>query len=248
MAGHSKWANIRYRKGRQDAARGKLWGKLTREVIVAAREGGGDPDTNARLRNAVQAARDANMPNDNIERAIKRGTGELEGVRYEEAMYEGYGPAGVALLIHVLTDNTNRAVAEIRSLMTKQGASLGEAGCVAWMFDKKGLVIVDKDAVEEEALLEAALEGGAEDMREEDDTFEITTAFEDLQEVRAAVEALGVEPSQATISMVPQSTVPVPDNQARKVLALLDALEDHDDVRQVYANFDISAEVLASAA
>lgn len=248
MAGHSKWANIRFRKGRQDAARGKLWSKLSREIIVSAREGGGNPDTNARLRNAVQAARDANMPNDNIEKAIKRGTGELEGISYREATYEGYGPAGVALLIQVLTDNTNRAVAEIRNVMTKQGGSLGEAGCVAWMFDKKGLIIVDKEGVEEEALFEAALEGGAEDMKEEDDTFEIITAFEDLQQVRAAVEALGIKPSQATIAMVPRNTVPVPDDQARKVLALLEALEDHDDVRQVFANFDIAPEVLASAA
>jgi len=248
MSGHSKWANIRIRKGRQDAQRGKLYAKVSREIIVAAREGGGNPEANARLKSAVQAARDANMPNDTIEKAIKRGTGELEGMRFEEATYEGYGPAGVALLVQVQTDNTNRTVAEIRNLLTKHGGSLGEAGCVAWMFEKKGLVLVDKQGTEEDALLEAVLEAGAEDMKEEDSTFEITAAPEDLQRLREAVEALGLRPLQATIAMVPHSTVPVPDNQAGKVLALMAALEDHDDVRQVYSNFDIAAEVLASAA
>ena len=248
MAGHSKWANIQYRKGRQDAQRGKQYAKLSREIIVSAREGGGDPEMNARLRNAVQAARDANMPNDTIEKAIKRGTGELEGVQYEEAMYEGYGPCGVALYIHVLTDNTNRTVAEVRNILNKRGGSLGEAGCVAWMFAKKGLILVDKQGVDEDTLLEAALEAGAEDMREEEGIYEVTTAPEDLQAVREAVQQLGIEPSQATIAMIPQSTVPVPDEEAGKVLALLEALQEHDDVRQVYANFDISADVLARAA
>ena len=246
MSGHSKWHNIRLRKGRQDAQRSKIFGKLSREIIVAARQGGGNPDLNVRLRSAIQAARDASMPVDTIDKAIKRGTGELEGVTYEEVTYEGYGPAGVAVLLQVLTDNSNRAVAELRNIMRKGGGSLGEAGCVAWMFEPKGTIIIEKSGVDEDALMELALDAGADDMRDEDGTVEITCEPSVLQDLRAQIEESGVEPLSAEVTMVPQTVTQVEGDDAEAVLKLMEELEEHDDVQRVHANFDVPDEILAS--
>ena len=246
MSGHSKWHNIRMRKGRQDAQRSKIFSRLSREIIVAAREGGGDPELNVRLRTAIGAARDASMPADTIEKAIKRGTGELEGANYEEVTYEGYGPAGVAVMLHVVTDNPNRAVAELRNIMRRSGGSLGEAGCVAWMFHQKGTIIVEKEGVDEEQLMEAALEAGADDMREEDGTIELTSEPGALQQLRTRVEALGIKPMSAEVTMVPQTVTPVDAEDAHRVLRLMEELEEYEAVQQVYSNFDIPDEILAS--
>ncbi len=246
MSGHSKWHNIRLRKGRQDAQRSKVFGKLSREIIVAARQGGGNPDLNVRLRSGIQAARDASMPVDTIEKAIKRGTGDLAGITYEEVTYEGYGPSGVAVLLQVLTDNSNRAVAELRNVMRKGGGALGEAGCVAWMFEPKGTIIIEKSGVDEDALMELALEGGADDMQEEDDTFEITCEPSVLQELRAQIEESGVEPLSAEVTMMPQTVAQVAGEDAEAVLKLMEELEEHDDVQRVHANFDVPDEILAS--
>lgn len=245
MSGHSKWHNIRLRKGRQDAQRSKTFSRLSRELIVAARQGGGNPDLNVRLRNAIQAARDASMPADTIDKAIKRGTGELEGIAYEEVTYEGYGPAGVAVMLHVLTDNSNRAVAELRNIMRKCGGSLGEAGCVAWMFQQKGAIILDKEGVDEEQLIEAALEADAEDIQEQDGTFELTCEPSALQDLRARIESLGLTPMSAQVTMVPQTLTRVDGEDAERVLRLMEELEEHDDVQRIYANFDIPDDILA---
>ncbi len=246
MAGHSKWANIKYRKMREDAKRGRIFTRLTREIIVAAREGGGDPETNPRLRTAIAAAKAANMPKENIERAIKRGTGELPGVTYEEVTYEGYGPGGVAVIVETITDNRNRTVSEIRYIFSKHGGSLGETGCVSWLFDKKGVITIKGQGLSEDDLLMVALEAGAEDLKKEEDTFQIITAPEDFEAVKEALEREGLPIEEAEITLVPKNTVRVEGDKAEKVLKLMDALESLDEVQKTYANFEIPEEVMAS--
>jgi len=240
MSGHSKWHTIKHKKGALDAKRGKIFTKIIKEITVAARTGGsGDIESNARLRKAVQDAKGQNMPNDTIDRAIKRGTGELEGVNYDEITYEGYGPNGVAVLIETMTDNRNRTVAEIRHLFSKNGGNLGEAGSVAWMFDKKGYIVVDKAAKSEEELFEIAIEAGADDMQDEGDVFEIFTAPDAFDGVHEAIKAAGIEPQAAEVSMIPQNYIKLEGADAKQMMKLYDALDDNDDVQKVYANFDI---------
>ncbi|MBI2844159.1 MAG: YebC/PmpR family DNA-binding transcriptional regulator [Armatimonadetes bacterium] len=249
MSGHSKWHNIRLRKGKQDAERGKIFTKLAREIIVAAKSGGGNPDANIRLRLAVQKARENSMPADNIKRAIQRGTGEIEGAIYEEITYEGYGPAGVAVLVQCLTDNRNRTVADIRNIFGKAGGSLGESGCVAWMFEQKGLVSVPAETADEDSVMMATLDAGAEDIRVEEDTIEVITKPEDLHAVRDALTNADLAFSEAEIEMLPKNTVRVEDGkEASQVLRLVEMLEDLDDVQHVYANFDIPDELMQQAA
>ena len=244
MSGHSKWASIKHKKGAADAKRGKVFTKLIKEITVAARMGGGDPDGNPRLRAAIAAAKAEHMPKENITRGIKKGTGELEGTSYEEASYEGYGPGGVAVMLEVFTDNRNRTVAEVKNLFDRHGGSLGEPGCVAWMFDKKGYILFDKDKVDEEKLLEIALEAGAEDVNEEDTQVEVITSPTDFESVKDAIDAAGLSYELAEISMMPKNTVKVEGKKAQQVLNLMQSLEDHDDVNHVYANFDIPDEVM----
>ncbi|MHB8809691.1 MAG: YebC/PmpR family DNA-binding transcriptional regulator [Desulfobulbaceae bacterium] len=245
MSGHSKWSTIKRKKGAIDAKRGKIFTKLIKEITVAARMGGGDIDANPRLRTAVLAAKTENMPKDNIERAIKKGTGGLEGVSYEEILYEGYGPGGVAVLVETMTDNKNRTVADVRHFFSKSGGNLGESGCVGWMFDKKGVITVDKGAITEEQLMEQALEAGAQDVVEEDTTFQVITAPEDLNMVAEGLSKASVAYQEAAISMVPKNTVEVTEEKtARSLLKLLENLEDHDDVQKVHANFDIADELM----
>lgn len=246
MAGHSKWSQIKRKKAVTDARRGQLWTKLLKEVTVAARMGGGDPEGNPRLRTAIQEAKGANCPNDNIERAIKRGTGELEGVSYEEVTYEGYGPGGVAILLEVLTDNRNRSVAEIRHLFSKSGGNLGENGCVAWMFDKKGLFAIDKIVMSEEAFMELALEIDAEDISIEDETFEIYSEPDQFGAMQDELENRQIPLATKELAMLPQNHVKIDGDKAPQLLRLMEALEDQEDVQHVWANFDIDAEVLAS--
>ncbi len=247
MSGHSKWSTIRHKKGAADAKRGKVFTKLIKEVMVAARMGGGNPEANPRLRAAVLAARAENMPKDNIERAIKKGTGELEGANYEEFMYEGYGPAGVAVLVDIMTDNRNRAASEIRHIFSRNGGNLGEAGCVAWMFSKKGSIVFDKKNVPEEELLELALEAGAEDVKDQEDEFEVITSPEDFATVKAAFDEKGLKYELAEVTMSPQTTVAIEDPKtASQLLRLMDALDDSDDVQNAYANFDIPDELMES--
>ena len=247
MSGHSKWATIKHKKGAADAKRGKVFTRLIKEVMVAARMGGGNPDGNPRLRAAVLAAKAENMPKDNIDRAIKKGTGELEGVNYEEIMYEGYGTAGVAILVDIMTDNRNRAASEIRHIFSRNGGNLGEAGCVAWMFNKKGSIVFDKKAIPEEELIELALEAGAEDVKDEENQFEVVTSLEDFANVKAAFDDRGLKYELAEITMLPQTTVAIEDTKtAQQLLRLMDALEDSDDVQNVYANFDIPDQILES--
>lgn len=248
MSGHSKWHNIRLRKGKQDAERGKIFTKVAREIIVSAREGGGSPDTNVRLRLAVQKAREVSMPADNIKRAIQRGTGEIEGAHYEQVTYEGYGPGGVAVMVSCLTDNRNRTVADLRTIFSKSGGSLGESGCVAWLFDSKGVVTLQKGAVDEDTLMTVALDAGAEDIRIEGDTYEVLISPDALPNLRQALADAGIRFVSAEVTMVPKSAVRVEGKEAGRVLRLMDQLEDHDDVQQVYANFDIPEEVLEAAA
>lgn len=244
MAGHSKWKNIQHRKGRQDLKRGKMFTKVTKEIILAAK-GGGDPDMNARLRAAIDAAKAVNLPKDKIETAIKKGTGELASEALEEIMYEGYGPGGVAVLVEAVTDNRNRTVAEVRHILSKNGGSMGAAGCVAWMFDKKGVFTFDKAAYTEEQLLEAGLEAGVEDVIDEDESWQVQCAVEDFQNVRTAFEAAGIVFQSAELNRIPQNTVAVDVDTGRKMLKLYDALDDNDDVQNVYANFDLPDELLA---
>ncbi len=240
MSGHSKWHTIKHKKGALDAKRGKIFTKLIKEITVAARTGGsGDVDANARLRKAVTDAKAQNMPNDTIDRAIKRGTGELEGVNYDEITYEGYGPNGVAVLVETMTDNRNRTVAEIRHLFSKNGGNMGEAGSVAWMFDKKGYIVVDKAAKSEDELFEIAIEAGADDMQDEGDVFEILTSMESFDAVHDAIKAAGIEPQAAEISQIPQNYIALTGQDAKTMMKLYDALDDNDDVQKVYANFDI---------
>jgi YebC/PmpR family DNA-binding regulatory protein len=247
MSGHSKWATIKHQKGAKDKARGKLFAKILRQVEVAAREGGGDPESNPTLRTMFQKARDASVPMDTIQKAIKRGTGELEGVTYESITYEGYAPGGIAVLVEVLTDNRNRTGAEVRSLFTKLGGSMAEPGAVAWQFERKGTVVVDRAADEEELML-AALDAGAEDLADEGEAWRVTTPPTDLHKVRTAIEEAGMAVAEADLVMVPTATVEVGDVEgAKKVLRLVDSLDDHDDVQNVYANFDISDELLEKA-
>ncbi|MCC6451262.1 MAG: YebC/PmpR family DNA-binding transcriptional regulator [Acidobacteria bacterium] len=240
MSGHSKWHTIKHKKGALDAKRGKIFTKLIKEITVAARTGGsGDVDSNARLRKVVNDAKGQNMPNDTIDRAIKRGTGELEGVSYDEVMYEGYGPNGVAVMVEGLTDNRNRTVAEIRHIFSKNGGNMGESGSVAWMFDKKGYIVVDKAAKSEEELFEIAIEAGADDMQDDGDVFEIYTAPDAFDTVLEAIKAAGIEPQAAEISQIPQNYIKLEGGDAKTMLKLYDALDDNDDVQKVYANFDI---------
>jgi YebC/PmpR family DNA-binding regulatory protein len=247
MSGHSKWHSIKHKKGATDAKRGKLFTKFIKEITVAARTGGGDPDANARLRKAILDAKAGNMPNDTIDRAVRRGTGAEEGVNYEEITYEGYGPGGVALLIESVTDNRNRTVAEIRHMFSKNGGNLGEAGSVGWLFEKKGYIVVDKAAKPEEELFEIAIEAGADDLREDGDNFEIITSPENFEGVQSAIKSAGIEPQMAEVSMVPQTYVKLEGSSAQQMLRLMETIEDHDDVQKVYANFDIDDADMAAA-
>jgi YebC/PmpR family DNA-binding regulatory protein len=244
MSGHNKWASIKHKKGANDAKRGKIFTKLIKEITVAARMGGGDQNGNPRLRAAVLAARAENMPKDNIERGIKKGTGELEGVSYEESTYEGYGPGGAAVLVESLSDNKNRSVAEIRHVFSKNGGSLGTSGCVAWMFKKKGYIAIERQAVDEEKLMEIALEAGAEDVREDETTFEVITAPEDFEAVKAAIDALQVPYISSEVTMLPQNTTSLAGKEADQMVRLMDMLEDCDDVQKVYTNADIPEELV----
>jgi len=246
MAGHSKWANIKHRKGKQDAARGKAFTKLIREITVAAREGGGDEATNPRLRSAVLAGKAVNMPAANIDRAIKKGIGDIDGESYEAAIYEGYGPGGVAMFVEALTDNKNRTVSEVRHIFNKYNGNMAESGAVAWVFEQKGLVVVPKEGVEEEDLMMIALEAGAEDISEEESTFEIYTPLSETDVVRKAVEEAGITVERAELTRIPQNSVNVEGKVAQQLLVLMEMLEDNDDVQRVYANFDIDDEELAA--
>ena len=245
MAGHSKWANIKHRKGAVDAKRGKIFTKLIKEITVAARLGGGDPAANPRLRSAIAAAKAVNMPKDNVERGIKKGTGELEGVSYEEILYEGYGPGGVAVLVECMTDNRNRTVAEVRSFFSKSGGNMGESGCVSWMFDKKGSILIDQESIDEEKLMDLAIEAGAEDVVDEENVFQVLTSPEDFDQVREALETADLSFIEAGVSMIPKNVVEVADTKtASSLMKLLDNLEDCDDVQNVHANFDIPDEIM----
>lgn len=245
MSGHSKWSTIKRKKGATDAKRGKIFTKLAKEIIVASRLGGGDINMNPRLRAAVADARAENMPKDNIERAIKKGTGELEGQSYEEVIYEGYGVGGVAVLVESMTDNKNRTVPDLRHIFSKNGGNLGENGCVAWLFDKKGLITVDKKAVGEEKLMDIALEAGAEDVREQEKEYEVVIPASDFEAVKKALDDQKVPYLAAEITMLPKTTVQIEDEkQAQQVLRLMEALEDYDDVQHAYANFDIPDAIL----
>ncbi|MFA4992816.1 MAG: YebC/PmpR family DNA-binding transcriptional regulator [Candidatus Omnitrophota bacterium] len=248
MSGHSKWKTNKGKKGIADAKRGATFTKIIKELVVVARDGGGNPDTNPRLRAIMQKAKEANMPSDNVKMAIKRGTGELPGVVYESVMYEAYGPGGVAILIDSLTDNKNRATAELRNIMSKRGGNMAGAGSVSWMFTQKGYVSVAKDKIKEDELMNIVLDAGAEDMKHEDNLYEIYTSVQDLEKVKQALQDRGVKWEDAELTMIPSSTVKVTGNEARQVLALVEALEDHDDVQQVYANFDIPDEIMNEVA
>ena len=249
MSGHSKWHNIRLRKGKQDAERGKLFTRIAKEIIVAAKNGGGNPDSNLRLRMAIQTARQNSMPADNIKRAILRGTGEIEGASYEELTYEGYGPGGVAILVECLTDNRQRTVADVRSIFSKNGGRLGESGSVGYLFTPKGLIVIEPGATTEDRLMELAIEAGAEDVQPtEDGGFEVTTAPEDLAAVRDALDQAGIAYASAELTMIPATTVALSGKEAGQVLRLVERLEDHDDVQNVHANFDISADEMAAVA
>ena len=245
MSGHSKWSSIKHKKGAADAKRGKIFTKLIKEITVAARIGGtGDPDANPRLRTAILAAKAENMPKDNIERGIKKGTGELEGVDYEENTYEGYGPGGAAVFLESLTDNKNRAVADIRHIFAKCGGNLGENGCVAWMFDKKGYIVVESSAVDEDSLMETALDAGAEDVREDGSNFEVISAPEDFEAVKAAIDEKGIPCLDAEVTMLPQTVTSLQGKEADQMIRLMDMLDDCEDVQKVYTNADIPDELV----
>ncbi len=246
MSGHSKWASIKHKKAAQDAKRGKIFTKVIRELAVAARMGGGDPDTNPRLRKAVSDAKGVNMPADNIKRAIMKGTGELEGVTYDEISYEGYGPGGVAIFLEVLTDNKNRAVSELRRIFSKNGGNIGESGCVAWMFNRKGYLVVEKSAASEDDLLNIILEAGAEDLREDGSNYEIFTPPDKYEAVVEALEKNNIEIAASNLGQIPQNYVKLEGKQAQQLLRLMEELEDHDDVQNVWANFDIDEEEIAT--
>jgi YebC/PmpR family DNA-binding regulatory protein len=249
MSGHSKWHTIKHKKGALDAKRGKVFTRIIKELTVAARNGGGDVEMNPRLRTIVAEAKSVNMPSDNIKKAIQRGTGELPGVSYEEVVYEGYGPGGAAVIIEALTDNRNRTVGELRHMLTKHNGNLAESNAVAWMFSKKGYIVVDKAAANEEALLNAVLEAGGDDLRDDGDSWEILSDPPAFEAVRDAVKALGVEPATAQIAMLPQNYIKLEGKDANNMVKLMDALDDHDDVKQVWSNFDIEEkEIEASLA
>ncbi|MEI6512454.1 MAG: YebC/PmpR family DNA-binding transcriptional regulator [bacterium] len=247
MSGHSKWHNIRLRKGKQDAERGKIFTKLAKEVIIAARDGGGNPDINLKLRLAIQKAKANSMPADNIKRAIQRGTGEIDGVLFEEVIYEGYGPGGVAVMTQCLTDNRNRTVAEIRHAFAKLGGNMSESGSVAWQFHAKGMILIEKDKVDEDTVMNVALEAGAEDVRTEEEYHQIITGFEEFGEVRQKIEDAGLPMESAELTMIPQNLVLLDAHEANKMIRLMDALEDLDDVQNVYANFDIPDDIFQDA-
>jgi YebC/PmpR family DNA-binding regulatory protein len=247
MSGHSKWSTIKHKKAAKDAKRGKLFTKLIKEITVAARMGGGDINANPRLRTAVTTAREQSMPGENIDRAIKKGTGELEGVTYEEIQYEGYGPGGTAIIAQVLTDNKNRTVSDIRRLFAKHGGNLGETGCVSWMFDKKGLITVDKSQVDEDRLMGVVLDAGAEDVRDEDDIFEVVTQPEDFAAVKDRLDQEKISVASAQVTLIPKNTVDVDAKNVEQILKLTEELEDHDDVQNVSANFNIPAELMEKA-
>lgn len=245
MSGHSKWSTIKHKKGATDAKRGRIFTRLIKEITVAARMGGGDPDGNPRLRAAITSAKTENMPKDNIARAIKKGTGEIEGAVYDEILYEGYGPGGVAVLVECMTDNRNRTVADVRHFFAKNNGNLGASGCVGWMFDKKGLLQVEKEGVTEEELMDLAIEAGAEDVVEEDDEFQVITSPESFDEVYNVLESKKVKFIEAAITRIPQNSVEVTDEKiAISLLKLLESLEDHDDVQKVHANFDIDSDLM----
>ncbi|HEY4000003.1 MAG TPA: YebC/PmpR family DNA-binding transcriptional regulator [Candidatus Xenobia bacterium] len=244
MSGHSKWHNIRLKKGKVDAQRGKMFTKISREILMAAKAGGGDPEANLTLKNAIIRAREVNMPADNIKRVIEKATGGAEGANFEEIMYEGYGPHGVAVLVDAATDNRNRTAADMRNLFAKNNGNLGDSGCVAWMFDKKGVISIPGDAITEDKLFELAIDAGAEDVKPTDDGFEVLTAPTDFAKVLGAIEKAKVKTESAELSMIPKTVVILGAPEARAVLKLMDVLEDYDDVIHVYANFDIPAEVL----
>jgi YebC/PmpR family DNA-binding regulatory protein len=242
MSGHSKWSTIKRKKGAADSKRGKTFTKIIKEIMVAARLGGGDINSNPRLRTAVLAARAENMPKDNIERAIKKGTGELEGTHYEDLIYEGYGPGGVAMMMEVLTDNKNRTVADVRHIFSRHSGSLGEGGCVSWMFEKKGLILIDKNGTDEDRLIEVALDAGALDVKDTGKEFEVTTNPTNFEGVKKAIEEAGFKYNYAEVTMVPQTTVRLTGKEAEQMLKLMEGLEDSDDIQKVYANFDIADE------
>ncbi len=244
MSGHSKWSTIKHKKGATDAKRGKVFTKLIKEITVAARLGGGDPSSNPRLRTAIAAAKSENMPKNNLERAIKKGTGELEGVNYEETTYEGYGPGGAAVLIESLSDNKNRAVADIRHIFSKWGGNLGENGCVNWMFDKKGYIVIEGAATDEDTLMEVAIEAGADDVREDGTNFEIITEPDDFETVKGAVENASIPHIAAEITMLPQSSASLEGKDAEKMVKLMEMLDDCDDVQKVYTNADIPEDMV----
>ena len=244
MSGHSKWSTIKHKKGAADAKRGKMFTKLIKEIMVAARFGGGDPNGNPRLRTAISAAKGVNMPKDNIERAIKKGAGELEGTHYEEFTYEGYAPGGVAVMVDIMTDNKNRTIADIRHIFSKNNGRIGETGCVAYMFLKKGLIVLEKKDVNEDRLMEIALDVGAEDVNDEGDTFEVVTDPRNFEKVKNALDKNSIKYTLAEITMVPQNTIRIEGKEAEQTLRLVEMLEDSDDVQKVYANFDIPDDVL----
>jgi YebC/PmpR family DNA-binding regulatory protein len=246
VSGHSKWAQVKHKKAAVDAKRGKIFTRIVKEISVAARLGGGDPDGNPRLRTAIEKAKEVNMPQENIKRAIMKGTGELPGMTYEETVYEGYGPGGTAILLEVFTDNRNRTVSEIRHIMTKHGGNLGEAGCVGWMFEKKGYILVEKTNIDEDSLMSIALESGAEDLKNDpgEDSYEIITAPEDMNKVKISLEADGVPLSLAEITMLPRSYISLDGKSAEQMIRLIEALEEHEDIQNVYTNVDIPDEVM----
>jgi len=246
MAGHSKWANIKHRKARQDAKKGKVWSKCSRAIIMAARNGGGDPDTNLALRYAIEEAKAANMPKDTIEKAVKKGSGELGAESYEAMAYEGYGPGGVAVLVEALTDNRNRTAGEVRSIFDKHGGNLGTSGSVAFVFDQRGMFLIGKTAADEEQVMEAAMEAGAEDISEEGDQWQILCEQSDFHQVSQAFDQAGIKPAVAQITMIPNNTVEVTGDLVRKIMNLIDALEDNDDVQKVHTNADIPDDELAA--
>ncbi len=246
MSGHSKWASIKHKKGALDAKRGKIFTKIIKEITVAARIGGGDPDGNPRLRTAILTAKGQNMPADNITRAIKKGTGELEGVQYEEINYEGYGPGGAAIFLEAMTDNKNRTVSEIRAALGKAGGNLGENGCVGWIFEQKGFITVKTETKKEDDLMELAIEAGADDLQTVEDHYEITTAVENYETVRKALEDAGVAMESAEITRIPSNTVAVDEKKGKALLKLMDILEDHDDIQKTYSNFDIPDDVMTA--
>ena len=244
MAGHSKWHNIQHRKGRQDAKRGKIFTKVTKEIFLAARTGGGDVNVNNRLRSAIESAKAVNLPKDKIETAIKKGTGELAAENLDEVFYEGYGPGGAAMLVEAITDNKNRTVAEIRHMLSKSGGSMGESGCVAWMFDNKGVFSFEKEAYSEEDIMEAGLEAGVEDIEDDGEVWQVTSAPEDFVAVKKAYDQAGIKYVEALVTMVPRNTVDVDAETGRRLLRLYESLDDHDDVQNVYSNFELPDEVL----